>query len=219
MTRKPTSANCWWRERDDFSDCVLPRALWHFHGLRPANHPQRRLALASYWWIANTGSARTPRPTILDAFERRIGTPEDLLRILQGPDDPFWSWHWTLRSPRLRSAQPLLGLARLTDLAVNVILPWLWSRDTKRREEIEARYFDWPAGEDNSLLRLARQRLLGTNSQKVLGNAAAQQGLLQIVRDFCEHSNALCENCHFPELVRSWGSARSDDESALSPRR
>ena len=84
---------------------------------------------------------------------------------------------------------------------------------------IERRYFDWPAGEDNSLLRLARQRLLGTNSKKVLGNAAAQQGLLQIVRDFCEHSNALCQNCRFPELVRSWGSARSDDESALSPRR
>ena len=202
--------DCWWRERNDFSDCVLPRALWHFHGLRPANHPQRRLALGSYWWMANK---------LVTDLERWTGTPEDLLRILQGPDDPFWSWHWTLRSARLRSAQPLLGPARLTDLPVNVVLPWLWSRDAVRREEIERRYFDWPAGEDNSLLRLARQRLLGTNSKKVLGNAAAQQGLLQIVRDFCEHSNALCQNCRFPELVRSWGSARSDDGSALSPRR
>jgi hypothetical protein len=39
----------WWRERDGFSDCILPRAAWKFHGLRPANHPQRRLALASHW--------------------------------------------------------------------------------------------------------------------------------------------------------------------------
>jgi uncharacterized protein DUF2851 len=39
----------WWRERDGFADCVLPRAAWKFHGLRPANHPQRRLALASHW--------------------------------------------------------------------------------------------------------------------------------------------------------------------------
>ena len=152
---------------------------------------------------------------LVNDLEHWTGTPQDLLRILQGPDDPFWSWHWTLRSSRLRSAQPLLGPARRTDLAVNVVLPWLWSRDAERREEIERRYFDWPAGEDNSLLRLARQRLLGTNSKKVLGNAAAQQGLLQIVRDFCEHSDALCQNCRFPELVRSWGSARSDDESAL----
>lgn len=199
--------DCWWRERDNFSDCLLPRALWHFHGLRPANHPQRRLALASYWWIADR---------LVRDLERWTGTPEDLLRILQGPADPFWSWHWTLRSARLKAPQPLLGPARVTDLAVNVILPWLSSRDPIRREEFERRYFEWPAGEDNSLLRLARQRLLGTNSRKILGNAAAQQGLLQIMRDFCEHSNALCENCRFPELVRSWGNARIDGESALS---
>jgi hypothetical protein len=37
-----------------------------------------------------------------------------------------------------------------------------------------------------------------------LKGAAAQQGLLQILRDFCEHSNALCENCEFPELVRGF---------------
>ncbi len=41
--------DCWWRERDEFADCTLPRAVWKFHGLRPANHPQRRLALAAHW--------------------------------------------------------------------------------------------------------------------------------------------------------------------------
>src|SRR5262249_34354833 len=39
----------WWREREEFSDFILPRLAWKFHGLRPANHPQRRLALASHW--------------------------------------------------------------------------------------------------------------------------------------------------------------------------
>jgi hypothetical protein len=38
----------------------------------------------------------------------------------------------------------------------------------------------------------------------VLRGAAAQQGLLQILRDFCDHSNALCENCRFPDMVKSW---------------
>jgi hypothetical protein len=41
--------DCWWRERDKLESCVLPRAEWKFHGLRPANHPQHRLALASHW--------------------------------------------------------------------------------------------------------------------------------------------------------------------------
>ena len=36
----------------------------------------------------------------------------------------------------------------------------------------------------------------------VLKGAAQQQGLMQIVRDFCEHSNAICADCRFPELVQ-----------------
>jgi hypothetical protein len=36
-----------------------------------------------------------------------------------------------------------------------------------------------------------------------LSSAAQQQGLMQIVRDFCEHSNAICADCRFPELVQS----------------
>src|ERR1043165_8738864 len=34
----------WWREREEHM--VIPLSLWRLGGLRPANHPQRRLALA-----------------------------------------------------------------------------------------------------------------------------------------------------------------------------
>ena len=123
--------------------------------------------------------------------------------------DEFWSWHWTFKSARLAKPQPLLGAARVTDLAVNVVLPWLWIRaqeggNEKLQREIERRFLAWPAAEDNSVLKLARQRLLGTSSARVLNGAAAQQGLMQIVRDFCEHSNAVCTDCRFPELVAGW---------------
>ena len=106
--------------------------------------------------------------------------------------------------------QPLLGAQRVTDLAVNVILPWFWMRagagqNDSLQRKAQAHYFAWPSGEDNAVLRLARQRLLGGASRQSLRTAAAQQGLLQIVRDFCDHSNAVCENCPFPELVRSLG--------------
>jgi hypothetical protein len=197
----------WWRERDEFEDCILPRAVWKFHGLRPANHPQRRLALAAHWLadkkiiskIENWCAVELPDKKLLDS----------LLKVLQVERDEFWSWHWTFRSARMKRPQPLLGDARVTDLAVNVILPWLWIRavegkNEKLRLEVERRYFAWPAAEDNSVLKLARQRLLGSSNARVLKNAAAQQGLMQIVRDFCEHSNAVCENCRFPELVRGW---------------
>jgi hypothetical protein len=109
----------------------------------------------------------------------------------------------------LKQPQPLLGPPRLTDMAVNVVLPWLWSRAVEgknllMREEIERRFYAWPAGEDNVVLKLARRRLIDTSMRKLKPRAALQQGLLQVVRDFCEHSNALCQNCRFPELVRAW---------------
>ena len=105
--------------------------------------------------------------------------------------------------------QPLLGEGRVTDLAVNVVLPWLWVRareggNMKFQREVERRFLAWPAAEDNSVLKLARQRLLGTSNTRVLKTAASQQGLMQIVRDFCEHSNAICTDCRFPELVRNY---------------
>ncbi len=202
----------WWRERDEFSDLILPRAVWRFHGLRPTNHPQRRLALASHWLAAKNLVSKIENWSVAEIPDKKL--LESLHEILQVGHDEFWSWHWTFKSARLKKPQPLLGDARVTDLAVNVILPWLWIRakegsNQKILGEIERRFFEWPAAEDNSVLKLARQRLLGACARppfdiKIFKTAVAQQGLMQIVRDFCEHSNAVCDDCRFPDLVRGW---------------
>jgi len=197
----------WWRDRDELESCVLPRAAWKFHGLRPANHPQRRLALAAHWLAAKNLVSEIESWCAADLPDKK--TPDSLQEIFQVERDDFWSWHRTFKSARMKTPQPLLGAARVTDLAVNVVLPWLWIRaqeggNEKIRREMERRYFAWPAAEDNSVLKLARQRLLGSPSARILKTAAQQQGLIQIVRDFCEHSNAVCADCRFPELVRGW---------------
>ncbi|MBU6410053.1 MAG: DUF2851 family protein [Verrucomicrobia bacterium] len=197
----------WWRERDQFATLSLPRPAWKLYGLRPANHPQRRLALASHWladrdFVSKIEAWADPR------FAENLS--HSLHTLLQPAADDFWSWHWTFRSARLPAPQPLLGAARVTDLAVNVILPWLWIRAVEGKNEplqreIERRYKSWSAAEDNAILKLARQRLLGLSNPRATKTAAAQQGLMQIVRDFCSHSNALCENCLFPELAAEFG--------------
>jgi hypothetical protein len=213
----------WWRDRDELESCVLPRAAWKFHGLRPANHPQRRLALAAHWLADRKFISKIESWAAAEILEgravllRRPADPQvsptklvDSLReIFQVRRDDFWSWHWTFKSARMKKPQPLLGTARVTDLAANVVLPWLWIRaqeggNEKIRREVERRYFAWPAAEDNSVLKLARQRLLGDGKSRALRTVAAQQGLMQIVRDFCEHSNAVCADCRFPALVRGW---------------
>jgi len=222
LNRRPSGADdylrrvwdLWWREREQFRDGALPRSMWRFHGLRPANHPQRRLALAAHW--SHSGQLATQ---LEQWCSRTMADPEllaSLTNILQVERDDYWSWHRTFRSERLNQPQPLLGEKRVTDLAVNVILPWLWSRaragrNQKLADKIERRYEAWPSGEDNAVLRLARQRLLGRTLARGSGlrTAAGQQGLLQIVRDFCDQSNAACDGCGFPELVRNRGEMRN----------
>jgi hypothetical protein len=213
----------WWRDRDEFESCLLPREIWKFHGLRPANHPQRRLALAAHWLAADNLVSKIEDWGATDVLGGRAALPrrradpqvsptklvDSLHDIFQIKRDEFWSWHWTFKSARLAKPQPLLGEARVTDLAVNVVLPWLWIRareggNEKFQREVERRFFAWPAAEDNSVLKLARQRLLGTSNARAVKGAAQQQGLMQIVRDFCEHSNAVCADCRFPDLVRGW---------------
>ena len=196
----------WWREQEQFTDVILPRMAWRMSGLRPANQPLRRLALAAHWLVDGDLTARLEQWFTRDVSDLELAA--SLLGLFQPTADDFWSWHWTLKSPRLKKSQPLLGEARLTDLTVNVILPWLWARaaagrNPRLRATAEARFLAWPAGEDNATLRLARERLFaGSPPRGLLQSAAAQQGLLQIVRDFCGTSNALCEHCRFPELVR-----------------
>jgi uncharacterized protein DUF2851 len=199
----------WWRDRAQYEDCSLPRELWRFAGLRPANHPQRRLALVAHWWCYPKFVSRLQNWFTGDAAGKN--PRETLLATLQVSADEFWSRHWTLRSAILPKAHPLLGGSRVTDLAINVILPWFWIRAVEGKNErlrllAEERYFTWPSGEDNAVLRLARQRLLGGAKKRSLKGAACQQGLLQIVRDFCERSNALCDHCQFPKLVNDWAS-------------
>jgi hypothetical protein len=200
----------WWRERDEFADCLVPANLWRFGGLRPANHPQRRLALAANWVhrgdlprrLRGWGTSRLSAPELHDS----------LRQILQPSSNGFWSRQWTLKSAPLPKPVPLLGADRITELAANVILPWLWAiADEGGRtvvcRNVEARYSNWPGGADNAVLRKARLRLLGGGKAKLPSRMILQQGLHQVVRDYCAHSNSLCEACRFPEVARQFSSA------------
>ena len=202
----------WWREREALRPLLLPSRAWRQNAQRPANHPQRRLALAAHWLM---------RPEFFVSLENwfRQDYPKSqldtsLVRVLCPEKDRFWSRHWSLGSRCQEAAAPLLGVPRATDLAMNAILPWFWARAStsanhqSARVRAEYRYYQWPTGQDNAVLRLARKRLLGNRPRREFGSEALNQGLLQIVRDFCSLSNAACEDCPFPQMLRRFMASR-----------
>lgn len=206
----------WWRERDRLTPYILPARTWRMAGIRPANHPQRRLALASHWLASKDFFKRLENwfeesvvPSTGNVQQRFSRPAVTLLRVLDPGIDRIWSRRWTLRSRMMSKSQPLIGATRITDLAINVILPWFMVRaqsggNRKWAEAAQTLWLNWPAAEDNSVLRLARARLFGSSRKRVIKTAADQQGLLQIVRDFCDHSNAICDHCQFPRLIAEW---------------
>ena len=65
-----------------------------------------------------------------------------------------------------------------------------------------------PAG-DNSLARLATHQLFGTTRvmRRYVQSTRHQQGLLQILQDFCFNDKSVCRQCRFAELARNWPAA------------
>ncbi|MCD6050699.1 MAG: hypothetical protein K0Q55_2102 [Verrucomicrobia bacterium] len=204
----------WWHRRHVLHEHILPRDVWRFNGIRPANHPQRRLALAAHW-LAKKDLATRLEEWLAQKVRKNQLVPS-LLEIMQAERDEFWSCRWTMKAARMTQEQPLLGEIRLTDVSMNVILPWLWLRAAKGQnselvEEVENRYLSWPRSEDNSVLRQARRRLLGHSTPSILTTAAEQQGLIQIVRDFCDHADSTCADCPFPGLINSVSTGKANE--------
>jgi hypothetical protein len=57
----------------------------------------------------------------------------------------------------------------------------------------------------NGAARIATQRmLLSALTPRQMREALIQQGLLQVFRDYCQTDCSQCQECTFPQLVKSW---------------
>ena len=158
----------WWTIRDAMTRIVLDSKMWKLSGIRPSNHPHRRLgSLAA---IA-TGFASLRKAT-------QESGAKGFRAFLENLDHPYWRRHWNLRAAELSKPVALIGSDRITDLLINAFLP-SQSLDIAR-SELEGLRGPYPSGR---LLR-ASKWLVGNVEPKLMRTAKDQQGLLQLHSDF-----------------------------------
>lgn len=175
----------WWRMRSRHTP--LPRRAWKLSGLRPANHPLRRLG-------ALTAAARDWK-NVRSALE---SADLPLLKhTLSGLRHPFWSHRTGWNSKARATPLALIGAERIRDIFINICLPWAWPNIN------ESLWRSLPAGPSSAPLRVVQARLFGdaTTPNTLPQKFYVQQGLLQIYADFCLHEEGDCERCTFPDLV------------------
>jgi hypothetical protein len=158
----------WWSIRDAMTRIVLDPKMWKLSGIRPSNHPHRRLGALS---TVATGFG------ILRKAIQESGA-KGFRSFLENLDHPYWRRHWNLRAAELSKPVALIGSDRITDLLINAFLP---SQPLHiARSELERLRGPYPSG------RLSRASiwLVGGIEPKLMRSAKDQQGLLQLHADF-----------------------------------
>ncbi len=178
--------SAWWKLRAAHANAILPPGAWKLNGLRPANHPLRRIAalaaIAKKW------------KTVRSAMESCDFAK--LEKILADLEHPFWSFHTTWNSPLRKAPLALIGSDRIREIHTNIALPLALVRGQ------EPAWLDLPAGPPNTSLRIVSTRLFGGPLPRQLPRRMfVHQGLLQIYADFCLRDHGECAQCRFPSVV------------------
>lgn len=182
----------WWKLRDQFSEGS--DLEWNLAGVRPTNHPQRRLGALA----ALVGKWRGLMPML----EPAAFIEKSFKKFLAGLAHPYWNLHYTLSSKPSKSEMALIGNTRTADILANQIYPAL----VPDRPSLWASFLKIGAQLDNQKVRRAALRLFGDHPQvDQLGKFLyQQQALLQIYDDFCLVDDSECDDCPFPEQLGQW---------------
>jgi len=193
----------WWKFRDAWEHCIMAPAAWRLSGVRPQNHPLRRLMAAAWLFGGNED---------LPALWERLagaGAPRAALRMMAAaldlpPGEEKYYWHNRIAlrgAPRPRGVR-LLGGARLAAVFLNVVVPFMAAQG---RGYAPGFLDQIPPEESNAVTRRVARALLGAaHGPKLYRAGLRQQGLLQIGADFCLETRAHCADCRLPGLLEQF---------------
>jgi hypothetical protein len=182
----------WWKREDEYDARALQRDAWKLSGLRPMNHPLRRMMAAAQIFAGG------------DPMNWLDGGPADFSSGLQRVSDPYWSFREGLAGKKSAKPIQLIGGERADAMAINVVTPFLAA--TGRRNLFDSGLLDrLPVEGDNAIIRQTARYLFGPDHPaKLYASARRRQGLLQIFHDYCLNDRSRCATCRFPALLRDF---------------
>lgn len=196
-----TAWDAWWKRREEWESRIIPAAAWRLAGVRPANHPARRLMAAAV--LFGTGDSPAARWA-----ETARAHPEDCVTRIAAQlaklDGGYWARRLSLGGTRQKRPVALIGETRADAIAMNVLVPHMAARGVARpfRQGLLDRL---PREPDNGIVRHTAFALLGPDHPPSLyRDSVRKQGLLQIFHDYCLNDRSRCASCGFPDLLRAY---------------
>ncbi len=149
----------WWRQNETLKESALEKSDWILAGIRPANHPVRRLMAAAHY-----------------AFDG-LEISKDWNRLTAFPSN-HWNTHISWKTPCKPTA--LVGAARANAMVTNILVPFQAATGAIRPDLEKL-----PAEPSNAIIRQTAHVLFGPDhTPKVYKSALARQGLIQIFHDY-----------------------------------
>ena len=190
-----------WKAFWDLRLAALPQIEWRRDSVRPANTPERRLAMLC---ILLEHFTENPLPAFsgdlrsmnADAFRKKY------LHLFQC-SDPFWDSRFTFRSPRGKRPLAVLSASRALTLFVDVLVPSilayakLYGDNTLEEAALHVLEI-LPATESNATFRHALKIWFRGNKaqkEKLFSSAVMRQGCIHIYQKYCAESAADCNAC------------------------
>ena len=188
----------WWKQRSKWETQCLAPASWHLLGLRPQNHPVRRLAAAAVLF--------TSKKTLLASFDDLdISDPKDWYRkaeylIQQGSQMDFWKRRLSFSTKPQDAAIEMIGGGRVAAMVSNVVIPFLAASGV----DITPLLQHLPPEENNNIIRRTAYALFGRDHNPALYQTGLrQQGIIQIFHDFCLNNKTACRDCRLAASLES----------------
>jgi len=179
---------------------MLSRNAWVLSGLRPQNHPRRRLMAAAIMFTKKAHLTNELASIMLDKPDAWL---KRTMAVLQPQPSPqaFWNTHLNFSGKPLASYISLVGKRRAAAIVSNVVIPFLAATGQTNVCHIEHLRRLAPE-EDNSIVRQSAHSLLGhDHNPSLYRTGLRQQGLIQIFRDYCLNDRSGCASCLLPELL------------------